>query len=559
MYDWERYSDLLKKSPIKPFSNFVSKRKVLDRVDIARPRSIIDTEIQQLVNQTIRDGSTRIVPILGKAGTGKTHTYHAFKLKEIENRKKMEIQDELILIDINTFDWSIIYIPSPSKSENVLMHIYKHIIEELGIDILDVVSYELVHKWVSKSKPKLQEVEQIIQESKIPYSDVLIDCYKCLSIYALEDDRRDLAKRWLIAEKLSEFELNQLDVNSIIKGDEACLCMIKIITENLDRALILYFDEFESPYNEEGRIAIIKLIAIIKKLHKEVNNLVIILAVLKGLWPKITETADEDLLSHLEFNYELKPFTLNDLRMLIEKTMENYWKDNKLYPPYDHLYPFNEKIIESIHNITRGNPRDSIKLSYEFVNNFILGESGTYTFKETEEEFIPRDLSIQKEPSVFISYSWEEDNNKHKHWVLNMAAQLEENGVHVILDKWDMRPYMSIPLWMERSIDNADFVLLICTNNYGRKANRRERGVGYEYAILNTELFYTLDENSKKKVMCLFRSGDPMEAIPRYLRSRPYLNFTDNSKYSEEFENLLCEIFEDYKFKRPKNGNSSAL
>ena len=122
------------------------------------------------------------------------------------------------------------------------MHIYKHIIEELGIDILDEVSFKLVHTWVSKSKPKLKEIEQIIQEGKVSYADAYVECVECLSIYALDKNRRDLAKRWLIADKLSEFELNQLGVNSIVEEDDICLAMIKIITENLDRALILYFD-----------------------------------------------------------------------------------------------------------------------------------------------------------------------------------------------------------------------------------------------------------------------------------------------------------------------------
>ena len=305
--------------------------------------------------------------------------------------------------------------------------------------------------------------------------------------------------------------MNQLDVNSTIGGDEICLVMLKIITENLDRALILYFDEFESPYKRQGKDAVIKLLAIIKKLYKEVSNLVIVLAVLKRLWSIIIETADEDLLLHLESNYELKPFSLNDVKMLIEKTMEIYWKDNDLYPPDDPLFPFNKKIIESIHNITRGNPRLSIKLSHEFFKKFTSDESDEYKFKELEEDLIPRDLSNQKVPSVFISYSREEDNIKHSYWVSNLAEQLSEDGVH-ILDSGEARPFTNIPSWMERSIENADFVLLICTKDYAQKANTMEKGEENENLILNSDLYYSLDERAQKKIICLLRSGNPIEA-----------------------------------------------
>ena len=48
-----------------PFSNFVSRGDIPDKVDIARPRSYIDREVYRLVQQTYRDRSSRLIPILG--------------------------------------------------------------------------------------------------------------------------------------------------------------------------------------------------------------------------------------------------------------------------------------------------------------------------------------------------------------------------------------------------------------------------------------------------------------------------------------------------------------
>ena len=40
-------------------------------------------------------------------------------------------------------------------------------------------------------------------------------------------------------------------------------------------------------------------------------------------------------------------------------------------------------------------------------------------------------------PKVFISYSW--SSPEPEQWVLDIATELAENGVDVILDKWDLK------------------------------------------------------------------------------------------------------------------------
>ena len=39
-------------------------------------------------------------------------------------------------------------------------------------------------------------------------------------------------------------------------------------------------------------------------------------------------------------------------------------------------------------------------------------------------------------PKAFISYSW--TSPEHEKWVLQLAKELEESGIHVIIDKWDL-------------------------------------------------------------------------------------------------------------------------
>jgi len=378
--DKEMYLDVLREAPILPFSNFVSRGDIPDKIDISRPRSYIDREIYRLVRQTYRDRSSRLIPILGSAGTGKTHAYHSFKDKERENRKKLEETEEAEEIDTSQLepaDWTIIYVPSPPASIRVLLHVYTCLIEEVGPEILDIVSERLVReKWGGKKggifqKPKIEEV---IQKGIREFPGIFADCVKALVTYQLDKSKKALAERWLLGENLEAEELSELGINSVVEDDDVCLAMIKIITENLDRVLILYFDELESPYRMLGETAERKLLEILKRLYNEVKGLVIIIAVLKEIWPRILEIADAPLRSRMEPEEELKPFSLNDLKIFFSKSMEVFWEDNNLNPPLYPLFPLNEKLIEIIYEKTQGNPRNSIKLCRRFIDKIVMDE-----------------------------------------------------------------------------------------------------------------------------------------------------------------------------------------
>ena len=376
--DKAMYLDVLREAPIMPFSNFVSRGDIPDRVDIARPRSYIDREVFRLVQQTSRDRSSRLIPLLGSAGSGKTHAYHSFKVKERENKKKLEQSQEVQEIEVGVLpvDWTIVYVPSPPASIRVLLHVYTCIIEELGAELLDTVSERLIKKWGGEKKGLFQKpkIDEVIQVGIREFPGVFADCVKALVTYQLDKNKKALAERWLLGEGLEDEELNELGINSVVEEDDVCLALIKIITENLDKVLILYFDELESPYRMLGEVAERKFLEILKRLYNEVKGLVITIAVLKEIWPRIIEIADAPLRSRMEPEQELKPFSLNDLKIFFSKSMESFWEDNNLNPPLYPLFPLNEKLIEMIYEKTKGNPRNSIKLCRRFIDKVVMEE-----------------------------------------------------------------------------------------------------------------------------------------------------------------------------------------
>ncbi len=392
--DKEMYLDVLREAPMPPFSNFVSRGDIRDKVDVSRPRNYIDREVFRLVRQTYRDRSSRLLPILGSAGTGKTHAYHSFKDKELENRKKLETSEDIQELEVNQLepiDWSIVYVSSPPASIRVLLHIYTCLIEDCGPEILDTVSKRLIKKWGGEKEGLFQrpkKIEEVILMGIREFPGVFADCVKALVTYQLDKNKKALAERWLLGEDLEPEELSALGINSVVEDDDVCLALIKIITENLDRVIILYFDELESPYRMHGEVAERKLLEILKRQYNEVKGLVIIIAVLKEIWPRILEIADQPLRSRMEPEQELKPFSLNDLKIFFSRSMEVFWDENNLNPPLYPLFPLNEKLIELIFEKTKGNPRNSIKLCRRFIDKVIMEEMTVEQLLEAGADFV---------------------------------------------------------------------------------------------------------------------------------------------------------------------------
>ncbi len=387
----ELYLDVLREGIFTPFDKFVSRGDLPDVIDIANPRKEIDKNIFRAIKQTNRDKSTRLIPILGSAGSGKTHAFWAYKDK-IGQVEEFEVEG------LKPINWTIVYVPSPPASVRVLFHIYTCIIEELGVDVIKTVSEKLVTKWGGKkrgffSRPKADDV---ISRGIREFPGVGADIVKALVSFRLEKDKRALAERWLLGEDLEDDELDDLGINSVIEDDDTCLAMIKIITENLGKVIVLYFDEIESPYRMHGELAERKFLEVLKKQYNEVQKLVIVIAVLKEIWPRILEIADQPLRSRMEPEQELKPFSLNDLKLFFANTMEHFWDQNNLNPPLYPLFPLNEEVINVIYEKSGGNPRDVIKLCNRFINKIINREMSLEELSSLEVDIV----AIAQPPSI---------------------------------------------------------------------------------------------------------------------------------------------------------------
>ena len=145
----------------------------------------------------------------------------------------------------------------------------------------------------------------------------------------------------------------------------------------------------------------------------------------------------------------------------------------------------------------------------------------------------------EENPRVFISYAWESEQIKE--WVLRLATDLTTKGVNVILDRWHLRFGDDIAAFMDESVSNADYILLVCTPSYAEKSNERKGGVGYEQNIISGQLL--TETSTRAKFIPLLRLGNPSTALPRYLKSKLFVDFRDDDSYQSSLDQLLRHLF----------------
>jgi hypothetical protein len=197
-------------------------------------------------------------------------------------------------------------------------------------------------------------------------------------------------------------------------------------------------------------------------------------------------------------------------------------------------------------------------------DEFLKSTSGT-TSKPQPHAILPDfDPAL---PVAFISYSW--DDQDHQDWVLKLANRLQgEDGVQIILDKWNLKPGQDRLHFMEQAITRADFVIVVCTKNYASKADGREGGVGYESSIITSQLAKELNTG---KFVPILRKGTFEDSLPIYLSGRYGINLSAEPYSEDEYETLVRLLHDellqgptlgkkpDFTKKLPKSALTSAV
>jgi len=158
-----------------------------------------------------------------------------------------------------------------------------------------------------------------------------------------------------------------------------------------------------------------------------------------------------------------------------------------------------------------------------------------------------------KIPRAFISYSW--DSDEHKQWVCELATKLRHDGVDVMLDQWGVAPGDELPEFMEHSLRENDFVLVVCTPEYKRKSDGRIGGVGYEGHIITAELFTA---RNNRKFIPVLRYGNWEQAAPSWLLGKYYIDLYRSDRVEAGYQDLLTTLH-GQRMKAPPLGKPPVL
>lgn len=108
--------------------------------------------------------------------------------------------------------------------------------------------------------------------------------------------------------------------------------------------------------------------------------------------------------------------------------------------------------------------------------------------------------------------------------------------IDVKFDQWDLIPGQLLPQFMEESIRDTDFVLVVCTPAYKQKSDTRSAGTGYEGNIITAELLY---KKNHLKYIPILRNGEWLDAAPTSLLGKVYIDLRPNNKnYNTEYIKL---------------------
>jgi hypothetical protein len=153
-------------------------------------------------------------------------------------------------------------------------------------------------------------------------------------------------------------------------------------------------------------------------------------------------------------------------------------------------------------------------------------------------------------PKVFISYSWSCSDR-----VMELAERLVNDGIDVVLDKWELKEGQDKHTFMERSVTDNSItkVLMICDKSYAEKADNREGGVGEETMVISPEVYAKVTET--KYIPVIFeRDENGKEYLPVYLKRSIYFDLSNDDIFEKSYERLLRSLHDKPEHRKPPIG-----
>jgi hypothetical protein len=168
-------------------------------------------------------------------------------------------------------------------------------------------------------------------------------------------------------------------------------------------------------------------------------------------------------------------------------------------------------------------------------------------------------------PRVFLSYS--HDLAEHASRVLALADALCDGGIDVILDRYvHPAPAEGWPRWMDRNLDEAQFVLMVCTETYHRRAMGLEEpgkglGVDWEGNLIYNLIYHRIKEDkpSGSRFIPILLPGSKPDHIPTPILGHTRYQIASFDFTDPGFEALYRHLTDQPATPRPDRGPITIL
>lgn len=143
--------------------------------------------------------------------------------------------------------------------------------------------------------------------------------------------------------------------------------------------------------------------------------------------------------------------------------------------------------------------------------------------------------------TVFISYS--HDSPEHSERVLALSERLRDDGITTYLDQYlNGTPSNGWPRWMMDRIEEADSVIVVCTEIYYRRFRGHEepgkgKGVDWEGAVITQSIYD--DRGDTDKFVPVFFLREDESFIPQPLRPHTHYLLNSDENYNTLYDFLL--------------------
>ncbi|KAA3643201.1 MAG: TIR domain-containing protein [Chloroflexi bacterium] len=151
-----------------------------------------------------------------------------------------------------------------------------------------------------------------------------------------------------------------------------------------------------------------------------------------------------------------------------------------------------------------------------------------------------RDVEEADQPSCFISYAW--GIPEHEGWVLQLAKDLQNAGIDVLLDRWHSIPGSNLDLYIERIL-SSDYVLPVGTPELLKKYESEETDpvLAAELKLINLRVRQPNEYGPT--VLPALLSGNIEKSLSPQLRPLVSVDFRESEYYFTRLFDMIWRIY----------------